>query len=159
MQGLPQAQQRRSCKITTALMTDYLKQGEPSASRPAWAGSQKVTNPHDRLSRASAPVRRLSEALEVLGSPRRRRFEAPCSRPIVFKILEKSGNLWCQPDSRKGIKLGGCLHKQGVERINQHTNSWFGGHERCAVARYAAPPIPLGVSGCHFLQPPRSKTP
>ena len=69
--------------------------------------------------------------------------EAPCGGPIVlFKSLGKSGNLGRQPETRKGIKLGGCLRKQGVGRINQHTNSWFVGHKRGAVARYAAPPHP-----------------
>ena len=39
-----------------------------------------------------------------------------------------------QPETRKGIKLGGCLRKQGVGKRNQHTSSWFVAHERCAVA-------------------------
>ena len=54
------------------------------------------------------------------------------------------------PQNPKGRKLGGCLSKQWVGRINQHTNSWFVGHERCAVARYAAPPTSLGVLRRHF---------
>ena len=45
-----------------------------------------------------------------------------------------SGNLGRQPETRKGIKLGGCLRKQGVGKRNQHTSSWFVAHERCAVA-------------------------
>ena len=45
-----------------------------------------------------------------------------------------SGNLGRQPETRKGIKLGGCLRKQGVGERNQHTSSWFVAHERCAVA-------------------------
>ena len=45
-----------------------------------------------------------------------------------------SGNLGRQPETRKGIKLGGCLRKQGVGKRNQHTSSWFVCHERCAVA-------------------------
>ena len=71
----------------------------------------------------------------------------------------KSGNLGRQPETRKGTKLGGCLRKQGVGRINQHTKSWFVGHERRAVARHAAPHTP-GCVGAPFLhQPPRGETP
>ena len=59
----------------------------------------------------------------------------------------RSGNLGRQPETRKGIKLGGCLREQGVGRINQHTKSWFVGHERRAVARHAAPPHPWVCRG------------
>ena len=45
-----------------------------------------------------------------------------------------SGNLGRQPETRQGIKLGGCLRQQGVGKRNQHTSSWFVAHERCAVA-------------------------
>ena len=73
-----------------------------------------------------------------------------------------SGNLGRQPETRKGIKLGGCLRKQGVGKRNQHTSFWFVGHESCAVARYAAPPHPWvcrgAISTCD-LQPPRGETP
>ena len=73
-----------------------------------------------------------------------------------------SGNLGRQPETRKGIKLGGCLRKQGVGKRNQHTSSWFVAHERCAVASYAAPPHPWvcrgAISTCD-LQPPRGETP
>ena len=84
---------------------------------------------------------------------------------IMFRSANefwKSGNLGRQPETRKGIKLGGCLRKQWVGRINQHTKSWFVGHERRAFARNAAPPHPWvcrgAISTC-YLQPPRSKTP
>ena len=63
---------------------------------------------------------------------------------------EGSGNLGREPETRKGIKLGGCLRKQGVGKRNQHTSSWFVGHERCAVARHAAPSHP-GCVGAPFL--------
>ena len=56
---------------------------------------------------------------------------------IMFKAaieFWKSGSLGRQPETQKGIKLGGCLRKQGVGRINRHTSSWFVGHEGCAVA-------------------------
>ena len=90
--------------------------------------------------------------LEALGSP----------SIVLFKILEKSGNLGCQQEARKGIKSAGCLRKQVVGRINQRANCWFVGHERCALARYAVPPHPSvcrgAISTC-YLQPPRSKTP
>ena len=54
--------------------------------------------------------------------------------------------------NRKGIKLGGCLRKQGVEDFNQHTKS-------CLLAQVkgrrkkAAPPQPWCVgrhSTCHL---------
>ena len=47
------------------------------------------------------------------------------------------GNLGRQPETRKGIKLGGCLRKQGVGKRNQHTSVFLCivvAHERCAVA-------------------------
>ena len=122
--------------------------------------------PSEALGSLQRPLR-FSEALRGLASNLGgwRLLEAP---PIVlFKILQESGNLGRQLENRKRIKLGGCLRKQGVGRINQHTNSWFVGHERCALARYAArqicrSPTGLGVSGAIstcYLQPPRSKTP
>ena len=43
MQCLPRARNRRFCKVTTALMTDYFGQGG-------------AFGPHDRMSRAAAPV-------------------------------------------------------------------------------------------------------
>ena len=121
-------------------------------------GAQKTRNPLQTRHQAFGNPQRPSRPSEAVSL--RRPLEAPCGRPIVsFKSLEKSGS---QPKTRKGIKLGGCLRKQGVGRTNQHTNSWFVGHERCAVARYAASPHPWvcrgAISTC-YLQPPRSKTP
>ena len=60
-----------------------------------------------------------------------------------------SGNLGRQPETRKGIKLGGCLRKQGVGKRNQHTSFWFVAREmrRRMICR---PPTPLGVSGRHI---------
>ena len=79
------------------------------------------------------------------GSPKRMRNPLP--NP-TSRAGEKSGNLGRQPETRKGIKLGGCLRKQGVGRLNRHTSSWFVGHERCA--KIGRPPTPLGVSGRNF---------
>ena len=52
----------------------------------------------------------------------------------------QNGKLGPQPETRKGIRLGGCLRKQGVGRIKQHTNSWFVGHERCDLPSQEMPP-------------------
>ena len=90
---------------------------------------------------------------QVLGL--RRPLEAPCSGAMaLFKSLKKSGNVGRQPEKEQSW-ADACA---SLGRINQHTNSWFVGHERCAVARYAAAPTSLGVSGRHFscyIQPPR----
>ena len=133
------------------------------ASPELGAGAEKTRNsqpnPHPALCKA-----RPSEALEKgRGSPHK--FSEPSEalrsswRPLAAgplfysKSLEKTWNLGRQPATRKGKKLGGCLRKQGVGRINQQTNSWFVGHERCAVAIYAAP-TPPDVSGRHFYMLP-----
>ena len=99
--------------------------------------------------------------LETLSHKPRRRAP-PEAGHFLFESSEKSGNLGHQPETRKGIKMAGCLRKQRVGRINKHTNSWFVGHERCAVARYAAPPriwVCQGAISTCYLQPPRSRTP
>ena len=84
---------------------------------------------------------------EVLGGPCR----APAADHFFFKTLEKSGNLGHQPEPRKGIKLGACLPKQGVGRINQHAT--FGLLGRRDVPSPDMPPPPH-VLGHHFYMLP-----
>ena len=55
------------------------------------------------------------------------------------------------PETPKGIKLGGCLRKQGVgKRKPTHPVLGLLGTRKSAVARHAAPPHPLNVSGRPF---------
>ena len=62
----------------------------------------------------------------------------------------ESGNLGRQPETRKGIKLGGCLRKQGVGKRNQHTSSWFVAHED-APSHDMPPPHTPGCVGAPYL--------
>ena len=92
-------------------------------------------------------------ASEVLGG-------GPACGVVLFKNLEKSGNLGRQPETRKGIKLGGCLRKQGVGKMNQTLGLL--GTEDVPSQDMPPPPHPWvcrgAISTC-YLQPPRSKTP
>ena len=152
-------------------------------------GGQKTRNPTSRpkkrLKAPEIPPRPPEAPRRRPEAPRRhpggaRRLPEARGRPPHRKILKGyrsardktldqsqadkggSGNLGRQPETRKGVKLGGCLRKQGVGKRNQHTSSWFVAHERCAVASYAAPPHPWvcrgAISTCD-LQPPRGETP
>ena len=108
----------------------------------------------------------MGPGVSILGVVRLAAFEYLGGRNVIMfgsaNEFRKSRNLGRQPETRKGKKLGGCLRKQGVGVINQHTKSWFVGHERRAVARNAAPPHPWvcrGAISTSYLQPPRGKTP
>ena len=101
------------------------------------------------------------EALQAPGGPRRP-LKAPGGQGSGSKegssvagplFMKEEWEFRASAGNPKGIKLGGCLRKQGVGRINQHTSSWFVGHEG-APSHDMPPPTILGVSRRHFYIPP-----
>ena len=96
---------------------------EVAPQRPRRPGRFRSSEGHDRKS--PQPFRKILK-----------RYRSARDKTLDQSQADKggSGNLGRQPETRKGIKLGGCLRKQGVGKRNQHTSSWFVAHERCAVA-------------------------
>ena len=119
--------------------------GPPEAPRRPAGGLRGAPKPASPRKRARGPPKvpgrfRSSETHDRK-SPQPFRKIPKAYRSARDKTLDQSqadkggsGNLGRQPETRKGIKLGGCLRKQGVGKRNQHTSSWFVAHERCAVA-------------------------
>ena len=79
------------------------------------------------------------------------------------RLVFESGNLGRQPETLKGIKLGGCLREQGVGEVkagHQFLVCWY--YREYAVARYAAPPHPWvcrGAISAYDFQPLRGGKP
>ena len=147
--GLPEA--RRNPKRLQRRKTRAPEAPESPPEAPEAPGRFRSSEGHDRKS--PQPFRKILKG-----------YRSARDKTLDQSQADKggSGNLGRQPETRKGIKLGGCLRKQGVGKRNQHTSSWFVAHERCAVASYAAPPHPWvcrgAISTCD-LQPPRGETP
>ena len=102
-------------------------------------------------------LRSLARAGVGIGGPLRpAAFEYLGGRYVImFRAANefwKSGNLGRQPETRKGVKLGGCLRKQGVGKIKPTHQLLVCWAERCAVARHAAPPHPW-VCRVYILPP------
>ena len=66
----------------------------------------------------------------------------------------RSGNLGRLPETRKGIKLGGCLRKQGVGRFKPTHHVLVCLTREKGRRKKCRPPTPLGVSGRHFYMLP-----
>ena len=115
--------------------------GSPPGGLRQAPGLQRRPRHHRRPEAPEAPGRFRSSKGHNRKSPQPFRKIPKGYRSARDKTLDQSqadkggsGNLGRQPETRKGIKLGGCLRKQGVGERNQHTSSWFVAHERCAVA-------------------------
>ena len=95
---------------------------------------------------------RPSETLRPRGPWRPVEAPAAAAGPLFYSKVQRKVGMR-QPETRKAIKLGGCLRKQGVGRINQHTNSLGLLGTRDVPSPDMPPPpspTPLGVSGRHL---------
>ena len=120
--GLQRPQRRpKTRKCTAKTRAPEAPESPPKA--PEAPGRFRSSEGHDRKS--PQPFRKILK-----------RYRSARDKTLDQSQADKggSGNLGRQPETRKGIKLGGCLRKQGVGKRNQHTSSWFVAHERCAVA-------------------------
>ena len=120
--GLQSPQRRpKTRKCTAKTRAPEAPESPPEA--PEAPGRFRSSEGHDRKS--PQPFRKILK-----------RYRSARNKTLDQSQADKggSGNLGRQPETRKGIKLGGCLRKQGVGKRNQHTSSWFVAHERCAVA-------------------------
>ena len=120
--GLQRPQRRpKTRKCTAKTRAPEAPESPPAA--PEAPGRFRSSEGHDRKS--PQPFRKILK-----------RYRSARDKTLDQSQADKggSGNLGRQPETRKGIKLGGCLRKQGVGKRNQHTSSWFVAHERCAVA-------------------------
>ena len=125
----------------------------PEASRRPAAGPRASDTPKS-LGGPEAPGRFRSSKGHNRKSPQPFRKIPKGYRSARDKTLDQSqadkggsGNLGRQPETRKGIKLGGCLRKQGVGERNQFLVCCAREMRRRMICR---PPTPLGVSGRHI---------